>query len=76
MMVCMINIKEVFNDRLSCSKTIIKKNIEVIPLNKYKTPTVSFADKDVTDEFIEYHSYKYHQTNVLGVLTVMYGVLI
>lgn len=59
----------IFNDRLSCSETIIKKNIEVIPLNKHKTPTVSFADKDVTDEFIEYHSYKYHQTNMLGVLT-------
>ena len=41
----------------------------MIPLNKHKTPTVSFADKDVTDEFIEYHSYKYHQTNMLGVLT-------
>lgn len=51
------------------AKQLLKKNIEVIPLNKYKTPTVSFADKDVTDEFIEYHSYKYHQTNVLGVLT-------
>ena len=51
------------------AKQLLKKNIEVIPLNKYKTPTVSFADKDVTDEFIEYHSYKYHQTNMLGVLT-------
>ncbi|PTK52593.1 bifunctional DNA primase/polymerase [Staphylococcus haemolyticus] len=51
------------------AKQLLKKNIEVIPLNKYKTPTVSFADKDVTDEFIEYHSYKYHKTNMLGVLT-------
>ena len=35
------------------AKQLLKKNIEVIPLNKYKTPTVSFADKDVTNEFIE-----------------------
>ena len=51
------------------AKHLLKKNIEVIPLNQHKKPTVSFADKDVTDEFIEYHSYQYHQTNVLGVLT-------
>lgn len=48
---------------------LLRKNIEVIPLNNHKKPTVSFADKDITDEFIEYHSNIYRQTNVLGVLT-------
>ncbi|MCE5013270.1 bifunctional DNA primase/polymerase [Staphylococcus warneri] len=51
------------------AKHLLKKNIEVIPLNNYKKPTVAFADIDITDEFIEYHSNQYHQTNVLGVLT-------
>lgn len=51
------------------AKQLLKKNIEVIPLNQHKKPTVSFANKDVTDEFIEYHSYQYHRANVLGVLT-------
>lgn len=51
------------------AKQLLKKNIEVIPLNNHKKPTVSFADKDITDEFIEYHSNIYHQTKVLGVLT-------
>lgn len=51
------------------AKQLLKKNIEVIPLNNHKKPTVSFADKDITDEFIEYHYNIYHQTNVLGVLT-------
>ncbi|UXU41354.1 bifunctional DNA primase/polymerase [Staphylococcus aureus] len=51
------------------AKQLLKKNIEVIPLNNHKKPTVSFADIDITDEFVEYNSNIYHKTNVLGVLT-------
>ena len=51
------------------AKYLLKKNIQVIPLNQYKKPSVTFADIDVTDDFIEYHSNFYHQTHVLGVLT-------
>lgn len=51
------------------ARYLLKKNIQVIPLNQYKKPSVTFADIDVTDEFIEYHSSLYHQTHVLGVLT-------
>lgn len=51
------------------AKYLLKKNIQVIPLNQYKKPSVTFADIDVTDEFIEYHSIIYHQAHVLGVLT-------
>ncbi|WP_432718028.1 bifunctional DNA primase/polymerase [Staphylococcus equorum] len=51
------------------AKYLLKKHIQVIPLNKYKKPSVTFADIDVTDDFIEYHSSFYHQTHVLGVLT-------
>ncbi|MES3642381.1 bifunctional DNA primase/polymerase [Staphylococcus saprophyticus] len=51
------------------AKYLLKKNIQVIPLNQYKKPSVTFADIDVTDEFIEYHSSFYHQAHVLGVLT-------
>ncbi|WP_210136787.1 bifunctional DNA primase/polymerase [Staphylococcus sp. GDH8C109P] len=51
------------------AKYLLKKNIQVIPLNQYKTPSVTFADIDVSDDFIEYHSSFYHQTHVLGVLT-------
>lgn len=51
------------------AKYLLKKNIQVIPLNQYKKPSVTFADIDVTDEFIEYHSSFYRQTHVLGVLT-------
>ena len=51
------------------AKYLLTKRIQVIPLNDYKKPSVSFADIDITDEFIEYHSNIYNQTNVLGVLT-------
>ena len=51
------------------AKYLLKKNIQVIPLNQHKKPSVTFADIDVTDDFIEYHSNFYHQTHVLGVLT-------
>ena len=51
------------------AKYLLKKNIQVIPLNQYKKPSIPFADIDVTDDFIEYHSSLYHQTHVLGVLT-------
>ena len=51
------------------AKYLLKKNIQVIPLNQHKKPSVTFADIDVTDDFIEYHSSLYHQTHVLGVLT-------
>lgn len=51
------------------AKNLLKKNIQVIPLNEYKTPTISFADVSITDDFIERHKYSYHQAHVLGVLT-------
>lgn len=51
------------------AKYLLKKHIQAIPLNEYKKPSVSFADIDITDDFIEYHSNLYNQTNVLGVLT-------
>lgn len=51
------------------AKYLLKKHIQVIPLNKYKKPIVTFADIDITDDFIEYHSNLYHRTYVLGVLT-------
>lgn len=51
------------------AKQLLKKNIQVIPLNKYKKPSVTFADVDITDDFIEQHKYLYHHTHVLGVLT-------
>lgn len=51
------------------AKYLLTKHIQVIPLNEYKKPSVTFADIEVTDEFIEYHSIIYHQTHVLGVLT-------
>lgn len=51
------------------AKYLLKKNIQVIPLNQYKKPSVPFADIDITDDFIEYHSILYNKTNVLGVLT-------
>lgn len=51
------------------AKHLLKKNIQVIPLNKYKKPSVSFADIGITDYFIEHHASLYHQTHVLGVLT-------
>ncbi|MEB8115654.1 bifunctional DNA primase/polymerase [Staphylococcus saprophyticus] len=51
------------------AKYLLKKHIQAIPLNEYKKPSVSFADIEITDDFIEYHSNLYNQTNVLGVLT-------
>ncbi|EFS19271.1 bifunctional DNA primase/polymerase [Staphylococcus hominis] len=51
------------------AKYLLKKNIQVIPLNQYKKPSVTFADIEITNDFIEYHSKIYHQTHVLGVLT-------
>lgn len=51
------------------AKELLRKNIQVIPLNDYKKPTVSFADVIIDNDFIEYHEYKYQNTNVLGVLT-------
>lgn len=51
------------------AKNLLKKNIQVIPLNEYKKPSVSFADVTITDEFIEQYKHIYHQTHVLGVLT-------
>ncbi|WP_340278717.1 bifunctional DNA primase/polymerase [Staphylococcus coagulans] len=51
------------------AKQLLKKNIQIIPLNKYKKPSVAFADVNITDEFIERNKYLYHQTHVLGVLT-------
>ena len=51
------------------AKYLLTKHIQVIPLNEYKKPSVSFADIDITNDFIEYHSSLYHQTHVLGVLT-------
>ncbi|MES3703205.1 bifunctional DNA primase/polymerase [Staphylococcus arlettae] len=51
------------------AKYLLKKNVQVIPLNECKKPSVTFADVDVTDDFIEYHSNIYNQTHVLGVLT-------
>lgn len=51
------------------AKELLRKNIQVIPLNDYKKPTVSFADVIIDNDFIEYHEYKYKNTNVLGVLT-------
>lgn len=51
------------------AKKLLKKQIEIIPLNKHKKPTVSFANNVITDDFIERYSTQYHQANVLGVLT-------
>ncbi|MGW9860563.1 bifunctional DNA primase/polymerase-like protein [Staphylococcus epidermidis] len=51
------------------AKHLLRKDIEVIPLNDFKKPSVSFADKTITNDFIEYHSNIYSQANVLGVLT-------
>src|SRR5699024_2145931 len=51
------------------AKELLHKNIQVIPLDQYKKPTVSFKDAVIDDDFIEYHARHYHQTNVLGVLT-------
>lgn len=51
------------------AKYLLKKNIQVIPLNEYKKPSVSFADITINDEFIEQYKHIYHQTHVLGVLT-------
>lgn len=51
------------------AKYLLKKHIQVIPLNKYKKPIVTFADIDITNDFIESHSNLYHRTHVLGVIT-------
>lgn len=51
------------------AKKLLEKNIQVIPLNKYKRPSVAFKDIQVTEDFIDYHSQLYHNTLVLGVLT-------
>ncbi|MDW5472298.1 bifunctional DNA primase/polymerase [Staphylococcus equorum] len=51
------------------AKGLLRKSIQVIPLNDYKKPTVSFADVSIDNDFIEYHEYQYQNTNVLGVLT-------
>ncbi|MGN5893792.1 bifunctional DNA primase/polymerase [Staphylococcus simulans] len=51
------------------AKRLLRKNIQVIPLNKYKKPSVAFADIQITDNFIEQHKYLYDHTHVLGVLT-------
>ncbi|PTJ78826.1 bifunctional DNA primase/polymerase [Staphylococcus kloosii] len=51
------------------AKNLLKKNIQVIPLNEYKKPSVSFADVTITDKFIDQYKHIYHQTHVLGVLT-------
>lgn len=51
------------------AKELLQKNIQVIPLDQYKKPTVAFKDAVIDDDFIEYHARYYHQTHVLGVLT-------
>ncbi|PTJ88609.1 bifunctional DNA primase/polymerase [Staphylococcus simulans] len=51
------------------AKQLLKRNIQVIPLNKYKKPIVTFADIQITDEFIDRHKSLYQHTHVLGVLT-------
>ncbi|MCI2804284.1 bifunctional DNA primase/polymerase [Staphylococcus pettenkoferi] len=51
------------------AKQLLKKNIQVIPLNKYKKPIVTFADVQITDAFIDRHKSLYQHTHVLGVLT-------
>lgn len=48
---------------------LLDKNIQVIPLNEQKKPSISFKDVTINYEFIDHHEYKYKTANVLGVLT-------
>ena len=51
------------------AKSMLQKNIQMIPLTKNKRPLLKFADIEITDEFIEEHKELYLNTNVLGILT-------
>lgn len=51
------------------AKNLLEKNVQIIPLNQYKKPSVSFKDIQIDNYFIDYHSKIYHETFVLGVLT-------
>ncbi len=49
--------------------TLLDKDIQVIPLNKFKKPSISFKDVTIDREFINQHKRYYLKTSVLGVLT-------
>lgn len=51
------------------AKNLLQKDIQTIPLDEYKKPTVTFKDITIDNDFIEYHDTAYKRTSVLGVLT-------
>lgn len=51
------------------AKELLQKDIQVIPLDQYKKPTVAFKDITISNEFIEDNCNLYHKAHVLGVLT-------
>lgn len=50
------------------AKLLLQKDIQVIPLDEYKVPTVAFKDIEIDNNFIESYKAMYHKTFVLGVL--------
>ena len=53
----------------NAAKYLLSKDVQVVPLNDNKKPTVSFKNVTIDDEFIDNNFLAYANTNVLGVLT-------
>lgn len=58
----------------NAAKYLLSKDVQVVPLNDNKKPTVAFKNVTIDDDFIDNNFLAYANTNVLGVLTVVYGV--
>ena len=53
----------------NAAKYLLNKDVQVVPLNDNKKPTVSFKNVTIDDDFIDNNFLAYANTNVLGVLT-------
>ena len=53
----------------NAAKYLLSKDVQVVPLNDNKKPTVAFKNVTIDDDFIDNNYMAYANTNVLGVLT-------
>lgn len=53
----------------NAAKYLLSKDVQVVPLNDNKKPTVAFKNVTIDDDFIDSNYLAYANTNVLGVLT-------
>ncbi|RNB38644.1 DNA primase, partial [Staphylococcus aureus] len=53
----------------NAAKYLLSKDVQVVPLNDNKKPTVAFKNVTIDDDFIDHNFLAYSNTNVLGVLT-------